>query len=148
MSQSLARNVVHLIFSTKHREPFIVPEVRADLFGYLAGALKAINCPALRIGGVADHVHLLFVLSKNLALSGAVEEIKKESSKWAKQKIHPKFYWQTGYGAFSVSPSMEDTVAGYIENQEKHHAKRTFQDELREFFRKHRMPFDEEHLWD
>ena len=73
MSQSLARNVVHLVFSTKRREPFVVPEVRAVLFGYLTGALTAINCPAIRIGGVADHVHLLFVLSKNLALSGAVE---------------------------------------------------------------------------
>ena len=147
MSQSLARNVVHHAFSTKRREPFVVPEVRAGFFGYLTGALEAINRPEIRIGGVADHVHLLFVLPKNLALSGAVEEIKKESSKWAKQRIHPKFYWQTGYGAFSVSPSMEATVARYIENREKHHAKRTFQDELCEFFRKHRMPFDEEHLW-
>ncbi len=148
MSQSLARNVVHLIFSTKNREPFITPESRPDLFAYLAGALNGIDCPAIRVGGVADHVHLLFVLSKNVALAQAVEEVKKESSKWAKGKISPRFYWQTGYGAFSVSASNENTVARYIENQEQNHTKRTFQDELIEFFRKHRIAFDEKHLWD
>ena len=89
---------------------------------------------------MADHVHLLFVLSKNVALAKAIEEVKKESSKWAKGKVHPRFYWQTGYGAFSVSASMEDTVSAYIENQEKHHRKTTFQEELVEFFRKHRIP--------
>jgi REP element-mobilizing transposase RayT len=148
MSQSLARNVVHIIFSTKHREPLITPETRPDLFAYLAGTVNAMACPAIRVGGVADHVHLLFVLSKNVALATALEEVKKESSKWAKKHVHPKFYWQTGYGAFSVSASMEDTVSEYIDNQEQHHKKRTVQDELREFFRKHRIPFDEAHLWD
>lgn len=116
MSQSLARNVVHLIFSTKHREPVIAPAHRDDLFAYLAGTLNALDWPAIRVGGVADHIHLLFVLSKNLALAKAVEEVKKESSKWAKQHVHPKFFWQTGYGAFSVSASMEDVVNTYIEN--------------------------------
>lgn len=148
MSQSLARNVVHLIFSTKNREPLIPPETRPDLFAYLAGALNGIDCPAIRVGGVADHVHLLFVLSKNVALAQAVEEVKKEFSKWAKGRIGPRFYWQTGYGAFSVSASNEDTVATYIENQERNHKKRTFQDELIEFFRKHRIAFDDKHLWD
>ena len=148
MPQSLARNVVHLISSTKNREPLIVSEVRTDLFGYLAGTLNALDCHAIRVGGFVDHVHLLFVLSKNLALVQVVKDVKQESSKWAKGKIHSQFYWQTGYGAFSVSASLEDTVSAYIENQEQHHNKRTFQDELREFFRKHRMPFDEEHLWD
>jgi REP element-mobilizing transposase RayT len=148
MSQSLARNVVHLIFSTKNREPLIAPASREDIFAYLAGTLNALDCPAIRVGGVADHVHLLFVLSKNLALANAVEEVKKESSKWAKQHVHARFYWQTGYGAFSVSASKEDAVSAYIENQERHHRKTTFQDELREFFRKHRIPFDEKYLWD
>jgi putative transposase len=148
MSQSLARNVVHLIFSTKNREPFILPTVRDDLFNYLGATLKGINCPPIRVGGVADHVHLLFVLSKTITLAKAVEEVKKESSKWAKGKVHPKFYWQTGYGAFSVSPSQEDTVARYIENQERNHRKRTFQDEFREFLRTHRIEWDEKYVWD
>jgi putative transposase len=148
MSQSLARNTVHLIFSTKNRQPFILPAVRDELFNYLGGILKGINCPPIRVGGVADHVHLLFTLSKTVALAKAVEEVKKESSKWAKGKVHPKFYWQTGYGAFSVSASQEEAVATYIDNQEKHHEKRTFQEEFREFLLKHRVEFDEEYVWD
>src|SRR5437868_2357860 len=84
MPQSLARNVIHLVFSTKNREPFIVPDLRDRLFAYLAGTLNELGCPAIKVGGVADHVHLLFVLSKTLALSKAVEEVKKSSSKWAK----------------------------------------------------------------
>jgi REP element-mobilizing transposase RayT len=148
MSQSLARVAVHAIFSTKHREPLIGHEARPDLCAYLAGALNAIDCPALRVGGTADHVHLLFVLSKTVALATAIEEVKKESSKWAKARVHPRFFWQAGYGAFSVSASQEETVVAYIENQEKHHAKRTFKDELVAFFVKHRMKYDEAHMWD
>jgi len=148
MPQSLARNVVHLVFSTKNREPLIGPDVRDDLFAYLAGTLNAIECPALRVGGVADHVHLLFVLSKTLPLCKAVEEVKKESSKWAKENVHPNFYWQTGYGAFSVSASNEERVTEYIDNQERHHRKRTFQDEFLAFLRKHGIKWDEKYVWD
>ena len=107
MPQSLTHLAVHLVFSTKNREPLIAPEARPELFKYLGGTLNALDCPALEVGGVADHVHLLFVLSKNMGLSKVVEEVKKESSKWAKGKVHPRFYWQGGYGAFSVSASNE-----------------------------------------
>ena len=148
MSQSLARNVVHLVFSTKHREPFIAPAAREPLFAYLAGTLNAIDCPALRVGGFADHVHLLFVLAKTLPLCKAIEEVKKESSKWAKANVHPRFYWQTGYGAFSVSASNEPVVAAYIEKQEDYHTKTTFQDEFRELLRKHNIEWDEKYVWD
>jgi REP element-mobilizing transposase RayT len=148
MSQSLARIGVHLVFSTKHREPLIPPEVRPALFAYLAGALNTINCPAIEVGGVADHVHLLFVLSKNLSLSKVVEEVKVESSKWAKEHIHPRFYWQGGYGAFSVSATNEPLVIAYIQQQEQHHRKTTFQDEVRELMRKSGQPLDERYFWD
>jgi putative transposase len=148
MPQSLARIGVHLVFSTKNREPLIAPEVRADLFKYLAGALNAIDCPAVEVGGVADHVHLLFVLSKNWALSKVVEEVKKESSKWAKEEVHPRFYWQGGYGAFSVSASNEPRVVAYIREQEEHHRERTFQDEVRDLMRKTGQPLDERYFWD
>jgi len=148
MSQSLARNVIHLIFSTKHRYPFITPPVRDNLFAYLAGTLNHMRCPALRVGGVADHVHVLFVLSKTLALTRVVEELKKESSKWAKSAMHSKFYWQTGYGAFSVSASNEKKVDEYIANQERHHRRMSFQDEFRSFLKKHGMEYDERYLWD
>jgi REP element-mobilizing transposase RayT len=148
MPQSLARIGVHLVFSTKHREPLITPEIRPELFAYLAGTLNAIDCPAIEVGGVADHVHLLFVLSKNLALSKAVEEVKKESSKWAKGKIHPAFYWQAGYGAFSVSAPNEPQVTIYIKNQEEHHREMTFQDEVRALMQKSGQPLDERYFWE
>lgn len=148
MPQSLSRNVVHLIFSTKLRQPFITPPVRDKLFAYRAGTLNKLRCPALRVGGVADHVHVLFVLSKTMSLSKVVEEMKKESSKWAKSAIHPKFYWQTGYGAFSVSASNERKVADYIANQERHHRRMTFQQEFRKFLEKHRVVYDERYVWD
>ena len=148
MPQSLARNVIHLIFSTKNRDPFIVPFFRGGLFAYLAGSLNNIGCPAIEVGGVGDHVHLLFVLSRTLSLSKTVEEVKKGSSKWMKEKGEPKFYWQSGYGAFSVSASNEEKVAAYISNQEEHHRIVTFQDEFRAFLQKHKVEWDEKYVWD
>src|SRR5207244_3087336 len=103
--QSLARNLIHLIFSTKHRTPCLSADVRPALFGYLAGILRQWDSPALEVGGVAGHVHLLFCLSKNHALKKVVEEVKKGSSKWLKTQgpAFDGFHWQAGYGAFSVS---------------------------------------------
>ena len=107
MPQSLARVLVHLVFSTKNREPMIVAGIRKRTFDYLGGTLKGIGCPPIIVGGMPDHVHMLFVLARTLSVSKAVEEVKKESSKWAKKHIDPRFYWQNGYGAFSVSPSVD-----------------------------------------
>jgi REP element-mobilizing transposase RayT len=148
MPQSLARTAIHLVFSTKNREPFLTPAVRNDAFTYLAGAFAAIDCPAIQVGGVADHVHALFLLARTVPLCKAVEEVKKESSKWAKDHVHPDFYWQAGYGAFSVSRSGEDRVAAYIADQEQHHAARTFQDEFRTLLRAYDLAWDEEYVWD
>jgi REP element-mobilizing transposase RayT len=134
--------------STKNREPFIAPDCRDRTFAYLAGTLNAIDCPAVIVGGMPDHVHLLFVLARTLSLSKAVEEVKKESSKWAKANVHPGFYWQNGYGAFSVSPSNVDQVRAYIANQEERHRTMTFQDEFREFLRRHEVEWDERYVWD
>jgi putative transposase len=148
VSQSLSRLVAHLVFSTKHRQPLIAREYRERTFEYLGGALKGIGCPPIIVGGVADHVHLLFVLNRTLAIAKAVEEIKKESSKWAKVHVHPDFYWQNGYGVFSVSPSNVPQVEEYIADQERHHHKMTFQDEFREILRKHGIEWDERYVWD
>jgi putative transposase len=98
MPQSLARNVIHLVFSTKNREPFIVPAIRDRLHAYLAGTVNQLGCHAIKVGGVADHVHVLFVLSKTLALSKAIEEIKKGSSKWAKENASRGSTGRTGTG--------------------------------------------------
>jgi len=150
MSQSLVKNLIHLVYSTKCRRPWISPEHRAALFAYQAGIFKEWECPALLIGGVEDHVHALFTLSKNHALKKIVEEVKKGSSKWMKME-GPRigdFYWQAGYGAFSVSQSNVESVSRYIQSQEEHHHKITFQDELRELFKRNGVEFDERYVWE
>jgi putative transposase len=148
MPQSLSRVLIHLVFSTKNREPLIGPELRDRMFPYLGGTLNGIGCPVITVGGVADHVHLLFVLARTMAVCEAVEEVKKESSKWAKEHGRPGFYWQNGYGAFSVSPSNVPQVSAYIANQEEHHRAKTFQDEFRELLRAHGIEWDERYVWD
>jgi REP element-mobilizing transposase RayT len=150
MSQSLVKNLVHLVYSTKHRQPWIPKSHRASLYAYLAGIFKQWESPALVIGGVEDHVHALFSLSKNHALKKIVEEVKTGSSKWMK-KEGPQiadFYWQGGYAAFSVSQSNIEAVRAYIENQEKHHTRMTFQEELRELFLRHEIEIEERYVWD
>ena len=148
MPQSVVRNGVHLVFSTKHREPFITPDLAPRFHTYLAGTLRGIDCPAIMVGGHVDHVHILFLLAKTVPICKAVEEVKKESSKWAKEHVHPRFYWQSGYGAFSVSPPNEVQVTAYIARQEEHHKTTTFQDEFRDLLRKHGIEWDERYAWD
>ena len=149
MSQSLAKNLIHLVFSTKNRRPTIVPEVHDRLFAYQAGIFQQWESPAIAIGGVEDHVHALFLLSKNHALKKIVEEVNKSSSKWMKHEgAIADFYWQNGYAAFSVSMSNVDQVESYIRNQELHHQKMSFQDELRALLNRHQVEFDEKNVWD
>lgn len=118
------------------------------MFAYLAGTLKELQCPVIKVGGIEDHVHLLFVLAKTVALCEAVKEVKQGSSIWAKEEVDRNFYWQTGYGAFSVSLSNEERVIADIAEQEEHHKKRTFQDEFRAFLRKHKIEWDGRYVWD
>jgi REP element-mobilizing transposase RayT len=149
MSQSLAKNLVHLIYSTRNRQACLKARVRPPLWAYMAGILQQWESSAIVIGGVADHVHILFALSKNHALKKLVEEVKKGSSKWLKTQgpeFHD-FHWQNGYGAFSVSQSNVEAVRHYIETQEAHHRVRTFQEEFREFLIRHAMEYDERYVW-
>jgi REP element-mobilizing transposase RayT len=149
MSQSVARNLIHLVFSTKHREPLITTELQPGLFAYLVGVTQGINCPAAIANGVADHVHILFALHKTVALCKAVEEIKKASSKWAKEHGgSDRFYWQNGYGAFSVSPPAVTRVTAYIADQARHHATKPFQDEFRGLLTRAGEEWDERAIWD
>ena len=140
MSHSLVKNLIHLVYSTKHRQRWIPVDRRDRLFAYQAGILNEWDSPAIVIGGVEDHVHALFALSKNHPLKKIVEEVKKGSSKWMKTDIprNGGFQWQAGYAAFSVSQSNMAAVRHYIENQEEHHRRMTFQDELRAFYRRKR----------
>ena len=150
MAQSLAKVFVHLIFSTKGRRRFIVEDIRDELNAYLVGIFRNYDSPALRVGCVEDHVHILLSLSRNYAIKKIVEEVKKGSSKWVKTQGPPfeGFYWQNGYGAFSVSPSNVEAVIEYIASQSEHHRTMTFQEEFRRFLKKHGMEFDERYVWD
>jgi REP element-mobilizing transposase RayT len=148
MPQSLSNILVHLIFSTKHRAASIPPPVEDELWRYLAATCTACGCPALRVGGVADHVHIACSLSRTMPVSNLLEEIKTSSSKWMKTQGVPEFAWQNGYGAFSLGPSQLDDVTAYISRQNDHHRRRTFQEEYREFLERYRVTYDERYVWD
>ncbi len=151
MSQSLVKNLIHLVYSTKNRQPWIPEHVREGLWAYQAGIFKEWESPALIIGGVEDHVHALFSLSKNYALKKIVEEVKKGSSKWMKTSdgvANTEFAWQAGYAGFSVSLSQVGKVTKYIETQARHHRRVSFQEELRALFKRHQIEYDERYVWD
>ena len=149
MPQSLSKVLVHLIFSTKNREPLIGPDIRPRLHGYLVGILDKLKSPSLQTGGVADHIHILLALGRTISQAELVEEVKKSSSKWMKSDGGVAgFSWQAGYGAFSIGESQADTVIHYIQNQEEHHRKVTFQDEFRKFLERYRVAYDERYVWD
>ena len=150
MPQSLAKLYVHMIFSTKNREPLLDREIQTELASYIGGTLNHLDCQSIEIGHARDHVHIFFCLSKNLSLSKLVEEIKSSSSKWikAKEPRLAQFHWQNGYGAFSVSQSHLSAVIQYIRQQDEHHRKVTFQEEFREFLMKYQVSYDERYVWD
>ena len=151
MAQSLARLWTHLIFSTKDRYPFLREKtLRNELHVYLAEILRAHNCETLIVGGVEDHTHSLFALSRTHAIASIVKEVKRTSTGWVKGTSHKlsKFRWQGGYAAFSVSQSNLPEVIRYIQDQEEHHKRVTFQDEYRAFLKAYEIDFDERYLWD
>ena len=151
MAQSLARLWTHLVFSTKDRFPFLTDKVlRYEMHAYLAEILRNHDCETLIVGGVEDHTHSLFALSRMHTIASVVKEVKRTSSGWIKEawpKLS-KFYWQSGYAAFSVSQSNLTDVIRYIENQEEHHKRMTFQDEYRAFLNAYKIEFDEKYVWD
>lgn len=150
MGQSLVKNYVHIVFSTKHREALIHPPVEAELHSYLGGICNKLECQVLKVGGYTDHIHILCMLSKKIALMKLLEELKSHSSKWIKTKgdAYANFYWQDGYGAFSVNPGEIDKVIDYIANQYEHHRQKTFQEEYRGFLKKYKVDYDERYIWD
>lgn len=151
MSQSLVQIHVHLVFSTKHRTPWLTErDFRDRTHGYLVGICENQGSPSLKVGGVEDHVHILCRLSKTLDVSTLIRELKRDSSKWVKDQ-NPKladFHWQQGYGAFSVSPSHVEALIEYIANQDEHHRRESFQDEFRRLCKKYGVEIDERYVWD
>ena len=148
MPQSLARVLVHLVFSTKNREPSIAAALRPLLHEYLGGIVDTLGCSPLAVGGTADHVHILISLSRTRSIADVVEETKKGSSKWMKQQGAADFWWQAGYGAFSVAQSQVSTMSRYIAGQEEHHRVQSFQAEFRHLVTRYQIPFDERYVWD
>jgi putative transposase len=150
MGQSLVQNYLHIVFSTKHRQPLIHAPVESELHSYLGGICNKLECYVLKVGGYTDHVHILCKLSKKIALMKLMEELKGHSSKWIKTKGagYENFYWQDGYGAFSVKGSEVDRVIAYIANQHQHHSKKKFQDEYRSILKKFKVEYDERYVWD
>jgi len=150
VSQSLANVLVHLIFSTRNRTQLILPDIEDELYAYLATACRTCKCPALKIGGTSDHVHVLCSLGRTISLADLLAAIKADSSKWIKSK-GPRcagFAWQNGYGAFSIGQSQVEDVRRYIAGQKEHHRRRPFQEEFREFLRRYEVEFDERFVWD
>ena len=150
MPQSLSLVIIHVIFSTKERHPFLAADTRPKLHAYLATVARNFGCEAYRVGGVADHVHLAIRLSRTVTIADLVQELKTASSKWAKTQSPDlaAFSWQRGYGCFSVGPTDVDALRAYIDDQENHHRTRTFRDELRMFLKKYGVEYDEAYVWD
>ena len=144
MAQSLSKVILHIIFSIRNREPWLDRDVRPRMHAYLATICHDLGADLVRVGGVADHVHIVTTLPRTVSQAQLVEQIKKASSKWIKalDARYRGFFCQRGYGAFSVSPSQ------YVEAQQEHHRTRTFQEEYRELLGTHGVDFDEPYVWD
>jgi putative transposase len=139
----------HLVFSTRHREPMLTPQIRERVWDYLGGIIRSEGGISIRVGGTADHVHLLATLHQNQSLAVFMRKLKANSSGWAHETFpESRVWWQTGYGAFTVSHSAVDAVRNYIENQEQHHREMSFQDEFRGLLKRHGIQYDERYLWD
>ncbi len=149
MGGSYAALYYHLVFSTKNRLPLLTPDIAPRVHEYLGGTMREIGGSSIIVGGPEDHVHILGEIAKTIALADAMRIVKAGSSKWIKG-LSPslkKFAWQEGYGAFTISVTGLDRVKNYILRQPQHHHKVTFQDEFRDFLRRHKIAFDEERIW-
>jgi putative transposase len=143
MSHSFSKNHIHLVFSTKDRRRTITEAMQPEMWAYLAGICRNKKMVSVAIGGVADHVHLLFHLPPTVSLASAISALKANSSVWMNER-GIKFAWQEGYGAFSVSASNLAAVSRYIRDQKRHHQKFSFEDEFLTLLRKHKVEYDPE----
>ena len=150
MPQSLSQVILHVVFSTKDRRPWLDPAIRPRMHAHLATLCRDCDCPAYRVGGAADHVHIATRLARTLSQAGLLEKIKKTSSAWIKAQgeQYGSFFWQGGYGDFSIGWSQLEELVGYIDRQEQHHRTQTFQEEYRNLLQKYRVEFDERYVWD
>lgn len=150
MPQSLVRTLIHVCFSTKNRVHLIIPEIEKDLFGYLHGIVENNKSKLILANGTENHVHLLISLGKTISISELIGDIKRDSSSWIKKQdsMFQNFYWQEGYGAFSVGQTEDQLVIEYIKNQKEHHKTKDYKTEFREFLKKYNVEYDEKYVWD
>ena len=149
MPHSYVSSLVHYVFSTKERSPFIDQELEIRLWPYVGGIARENGMKALAIGGTNDHVHTLLSLPATMSVAKAIQLIKDGSSKWIHDQLprYRKFAWQEGYGAFSVSVSQMKSVISHINGQTEHHRKRTFEEEFLEFLDKHGVEYDPRYVF-
>jgi putative transposase len=147
VAQTCGNLVVHLIFSTKLRQPLIAPDIRSDLFAYLGGIVRELRGTALIINGTSDHVHMLLRIHPADSIAEIARIVKANSSGWIRKRGHKDFGWQAGYGVFSVSESNIPAVTKYIATQEEHHQKQSFQEEFVAFLKKNKVTYDERYIW-
>ena len=149
MAQSLSKLYVHIIFHTKNNQILIGKDIEEELYAYIGGIIKANQSIPIRINGIENHIHILAIMSKNIALAKFVEEIKRNSSRWKKTKNrkYQNFAWQGGYAGYSVSQSVIERTKKYIEKQKEHHKKISFKDEYEQFLKEYDIDYDENYLW-
>lgn len=149
MPQSFAYLNCHIIFSTKNREPLLLPHFTTRLYEYIGGIIRAKGGTLVAAGGMPDHIHLSVSMGKQMSVADVVRDIKSNTSHWIHETIADLrgFAWQTGYGAFSVSRSGLDDVKRYIASQQEHHRVRSFQEEFLEFLKRHEIEYDERYIW-
>ncbi len=150
MPQSLSQIIVHVVFSTKHRTPWLDEDIRESLFAYIATVLKSDGHVPILVGGHDDHVHLLFGLARTISIADMVKHVKVSSSMWIKEQFENRkgFAWQSGYGAFGVAYSSVNAAIAYISNQNEHHKKLSFQEEFRKLMEENGIDIDERYVWD
>jgi len=150
MASTLTKILIHVTFSTKGRGAMIPAAVEPDLYANTGGICRRMDSSLLVMGGTADHVHMLVSLAKTAALSGVMLEVKRDSSKWIKDKEAglAGFGWQDGYFGFSIGESGVDALRAYIAGQKEHHTMVDFKDEVRAFLREYGVAWDERYIWE
>jgi putative transposase len=150
MSGKYLSLLVHFTWSTKARQPWLEADMRNDLYSYIGGIMRNKRAKLISAGGMNDHIHLCASMPSTISVADFVNAVKFNSSRWIHESYARlrNFAWQEGYGAFSVSKSEEAKVVRYISNQEHHHRKRTFKEELIELLQKHEIPYDNRYIWD
>jgi REP element-mobilizing transposase RayT len=149
MSHTYTNILIHALFSTEDRQPSLTAEIRDEVFRYLGGTINELGGQSMLVNGPRDHVHMLFVQPRTLSIADLMAKVKANSSGWAKDRWPNlrHFRWQTGYAAFSVSKSHVDQVKRYLQNQEEHHRKISFIEEVVAFLDKHGVEYDPRYVF-